>query len=164
MGAEYPGIGDIDVGIAGRHEISGTAGASRVEYVDSVPELIISAVGVAVKDYLCADSLCLLEKLVGGIFYRPLVAVGEKYLHSRGRDIDIIIRRHRSKVTVAADVEHLFVEILGAQPFKVTLSVTEEDEQIGVAVSLEDLVHSGIVTVGIRKNDYPQSCSLPFIA
>ena len=52
MGAEYPGIGNIDVGIAGWLKISGTAGASRVEYAHAAYRLVARYVRVTMYDEL----------------------------------------------------------------------------------------------------------------
>ena len=89
MSTENALIGDVDICIRGRHKIPGVACTARVEDMHTVNVLIIAAVGVPEKNYLCIDVLGLLKELVSGVLYCPSVSVSEEYLQPCGRHINI---------------------------------------------------------------------------
>ena len=161
MAAKNPAVvGYVDIGVAGRSAVTRLSCAAWVENVDPVLIGVIAAVGVSEKSDLRADLFGFVEKPVAGIFHSPLMSVGEENVYAVFGFVYVVFGSKRGKVAVARNVYDLFVQILHSQTVKVAFSVAKKNEQIGVAVALEYLVHSGIVAVSIGKNNNSQNFHL----
>ncbi len=161
MTAKYPAVvGYVDISVAGGSAVTGLSCTAGIENVYAVLIGVTAAMGVSEKGYLRTDLLGFIEKPVAGIFHAPLMSVGEENAYAVFGFVYVVFGSKRGKVAVARNVYDLFIQILHSQTVKVAFSVAQKNEQIGVAVALEYLVHCGEVAVSIGKNNNSQNFHL----
>lgn len=157
MAAHDPVGGQVYECVARKVPVTGKCGASGVQDVQSVAVFKEAAVGMSEQGYLCAHFFCLIEDLIGGIPYAPVMTVGEEYPHSLCLK-KVKIGALGGIVAVALDAEDLLFGVGFAHSVEIMLTVTQKNKHGGIFVASEYFSYCVGIAVSIGKNYDPQDC------